>query len=75
MSFDETSETRGHLLGISTGWGEAADFILDGATAAFRAGDDDTSNLLRNYARKLREMGSLRRTEYDEYKEEHARSE
>ncbi|KKN49307.1 hypothetical protein LCGC14_0644060 [marine sediment metagenome] len=29
MSYDGNSETRGYLLGISTGWGQAADFLLD----------------------------------------------
>jgi len=71
MSFDETSETRGHLLGISTGWGQAADSLLDMATKAFSAGNDDTANLLRDCSRRCREMKSLRRTEYDEYKSEH----
>ena len=75
MSFDEQSETRGHLLGISTGWDEAADFMLDEATACFRAGSDDAAVRMRGYARTCREKASERRTAYDKYKEEYARDE
>lgn len=71
MSFDEESETRGYLLGISVGLGKAADMLLDMATDKFRAGDDETADLLRDSARRLREIESLRRTEYEEYKQEH----
>ena len=71
----ETLETRGHLLGISTGWEQAADFLLDEAAACFRAGNDDDAARLRDYARKCRETASARRLEYDEYKKENAEGE
>ena len=75
MSFDEQSEQRGYLLGISVGWKQAADFLLDTAAAEFRAGNDDTAMLIRTSARKCREMESTRRTEYDEYWKENAEGE
>ena len=71
MSFDEQSETRGHLLGISTGWGQAADFLLDVAATEWRAGHDETARLIRDSARRLREMENIRRNEYDAYKKDH----
>lgn len=70
MSFEE-SETQGYLLGISAGWGQAADFLLNMAADKFRAGDDETADVLRDTSERFRHMESLRRTEYDEYKEEH----
>ena len=75
MSYDGNSETRGYLLGISTGWGQAADFLLDIAATEFRAGNDDTATLIRDSARRLRDMESIRRIEYDKYKKEHAKGE
>ena len=65
---ESMAETEGHLLGISSGWKEAADWLLEQAVKSFRAGEDDEAHLLRGFARFALRTSSEKRTEYDAYK-------
>ena len=69
---EETPEsvamTGGHLLGISSGWKEAADWLLEEAAKSFRAGEDDEADLLRGFAQFALRTSSEKREAYEEYK-------
>jgi hypothetical protein len=69
---ESIAETRGHLLGISTGWEEAADWLLEQASKSFRAGVDNEARMLRDFAQFALRMSSEKRTEYDAYKNKEA---
>ena len=67
---ESNAETRGHLLGISTGWSEAADWLKEQAGKSFLADNDDEARLLRSFAQFARRTSGERRTEYEKYKNE-----
>ena len=72
MSFDETSEHRGYLLGIAEGVKMAANILLESATNSFRAGNDDRATLIRDESRVLRKIAEERRVDFEKYKQEEA---
>jgi len=64
---ESIAETNGYLLGISVGWEQVADHLLDGACSLFRAGQDDLAQQARDFARDARKLAADKRREYEKH--------
>ena len=67
---EKTPESRaadgGYLLGISVGWEQAANYLLDRAAECFRGGKGDShANALRDHAQACLETSKSKREKYE----------
>ena len=64
------AETNGHLLGISTGWEQAAAWLLEQAVKSFTLHNDDEAHVLRSFSAFAKRTSEERRRDYETYKQE-----
>ena len=68
----ENKHTYNFMLGISTGWEQAGEWMLNKAGEEFRNGYDDRADLLRELGKAAKQKSSEKRDELDEWAEENS---
>lgn len=63
----DTASTNGYLLGISSGWEQASDKLLEIASSHFQRGQDDQAQELRSLSEQFIDISKERRKRKDEH--------
>ena len=69
---DDDQNTYNFLLGISEGWEQAGDDLLDKCAEAYRDSYDDKAALLRTTGELFKRRSVIKRQELDDWQKERA---
>ncbi len=67
---DDDQNTYNYLLGLSAGWEEAGNQLLDACAKSYRAGYDDNAHLFRDMGEFLKRTSVVKRQELDDWQKE-----